>query len=43
MPRRREVPKREIVPDPTYRSKEVSKLGNVLMTNGQKTDAERSS
>ena len=32
MPRRREVPKREILPDPKHKSEEVAKFMNVLMT-----------
>ncbi|MCH9799263.1 MAG: 30S ribosomal protein S7 [Methylophilaceae bacterium] len=41
MPRRREVPKREILPDPKFGSEEVSKFVNVLMTGGKKSVAER--
>ncbi|MCS6997066.1 MAG: 30S ribosomal protein S7 [Casimicrobiaceae bacterium] len=41
MPRRREVPKREILPDPKYGSVEVSKFMNVVMTRGKKAVAER--
>lgn len=41
MPRRREVPKREILPDPKFGSKEVSKFVNVLMEGGKKSVAER--
>ena len=41
MPRRREVPKREILPDPKFSSQEVSKFINVLMTRGKKSVAER--
>ena len=41
MPRRREVPKREILPDPKYHSTEVAKFVNVLMTRGKKSVAER--
>jgi small subunit ribosomal protein S7 len=41
MPRRREVPKREILPDPKYSSQDVSKFINVLMTGGKKSVAER--
>ncbi len=41
MPRRREVPKREILPDPKYHNVEVSKFVNVLMTGGKKSVAER--
>ena len=41
MPRRREVPKREILPDPKFKSEEVAKFINVLMTRGKKSIAER--
>lgn len=41
MPRRREVPKREILPDPKYGNQEVAKFVNVLMTAGKKSVAER--
>jgi len=41
MPRRREVPKREILPDPKFGSQDVSKFVNVLMTGGKKSVAER--
>ena len=41
MPRRREVPKREILPDPKYGSSDVAKFVNVLMTAGKKSVAER--
>jgi small subunit ribosomal protein S7 len=40
MPRRREVPKREILPDPKFGSQDVSKFVNVLMTRGKKSVAE---
>jgi small subunit ribosomal protein S7 len=41
MPRRREVPKREILPDPKFGSQEVSKFMNAIMTAGKKSVAER--
>jgi len=41
MPRRREVPKREILPDPKYQSTEVAKFMNVIMLSGKKAVAER--
>ena len=41
MPRRREVPKRDILADPKYGSIEVAKFMNVLMTAGKKSVAER--
>ena len=40
MPRRREVPKREILPDPVYNSQLVTKFINSLMTHGKKSVAE---
>jgi small subunit ribosomal protein S7 len=41
MPRRREIPKREILPDPKYSNVDVAKFINVLMTSGKKSVAER--
>jgi small subunit ribosomal protein S7 len=41
MPRRREVPKREILPDPKFGSQDVSKFINVIMDSGKKSVAER--
>ena len=41
MPRRREIPKREVLPDPKFSSQEVAKFINVLMTRGKKSVAER--
>jgi small subunit ribosomal protein S7 len=41
MPRRREVPKREILPDPKYQNVELAKFVNVLMTRGKKSVAEQ--
>jgi small subunit ribosomal protein S7 len=41
MPRRREVPKREILPDPKYGSVDLSKFVNVVMIEGKKAVAER--
>lgn len=40
MPRRREVPKRVILPDPVYHNEEVAKFINVLMLSGKKAVAE---
>jgi small subunit ribosomal protein S7 len=40
MPRRREVPKRRIIPDPKYKDKLVSKFTNTLMFDGKKAVAE---
>jgi small subunit ribosomal protein S7 len=42
MPRRREVPKRIILPDPKYNDRVVAKLVNILMLDGKKSTAERS-
>src|SRR5947209_5601096 len=39
MPRRREVPKREILPDPKFNNVDVAKFVNVLMTRGKKSVA----
>ena len=41
MPRRREIPKREILPDPKYVNTDVAKFINVLMSRGKKSVAER--
>jgi small subunit ribosomal protein S7 len=41
MPRRREVPKREILPDPKFNSTELTKFVNVIMLDGKKAVAER--
>jgi len=41
MPRRREVPKREVLPDPKFGSQDVSKFINVIMQSGKKAVAER--
>ena len=41
MPRRREVPKREILPDPKYSNTDVTKFINVIMLDGKKAVAER--
>ena len=41
MPRRREVPKREILPDPKFGNVELSKFMNVIMESGKKSVAER--
>ncbi|MGH8427731.1 MAG: 30S ribosomal protein S7 [Gammaproteobacteria bacterium] len=41
MPRRREVPKRQILPDPKYGSEQLAKFINVIMTRGKKSVAER--
>ena len=41
MPRRREVAKREVLPDPKYGSKTLAKFVNHVMTNGKKSVAEK--
>ena len=41
MPRRREVPKRVILPDPKFGSVELAKFMNVVMLSGKKAVAER--
>ena len=40
MPRRREVPKRKIIPDPKFKDKLVAKFTNSLMLSGKKATAE---
>ncbi|MBI4954844.1 MAG: 30S ribosomal protein S7 [Myxococcales bacterium] len=42
MPRRREVPKRKIIPDPKYKDKLVAKFINAIMLGGKKSTAEQS-
>ncbi len=41
MPRRREVPKREILPDPKFGDLLVAKFVNMLMKHGKKSVAEK--
>jgi len=41
MPRRREVPKRKILPDPKYADRVVTKFMNVIMHRGKKSTAEQ--
>jgi small subunit ribosomal protein S7 len=41
MPRRREVPKRVILPDPKFKDVAVSKFVNVLMRDGKRSVAEK--
>ena len=41
MPRRREVEKRKILPDPKYKSTELSKFINIIMESGKKSVAEK--
>ncbi len=41
MPRRREVPKRKILPDPKYGSQVLTKFVNMVMSDGKRSVAER--
>ncbi len=41
MPRRREVPKRRVLPDPKYNDILITKFMNCLMRDGKKATAER--
>ncbi|QIT56413.1 30S ribosomal protein S7 [Aquisalimonas sp. 2447] len=41
MPRRREVPKRKVLPDPKFGSDLLAKFVNMLMRDGKKSVAER--
>ena len=41
MPRRREVPKRDILPDPKHNSRLLAQFVNVLMVSGKKSIAEK--
>src|SRR5205085_6712073 len=41
MPRRREVPKREVPPDPIYSSALVTKFISTLMSDGKRSTAEK--
>ena len=41
MPRRREVPKRTILPDPKFGSEKLAKFINMVMVSGKKAVAER--
>ena len=40
MPRRREVPKRKIIPDPKFKDKLITKFCSSLMYGGKKSVAE---
>jgi len=41
MPRRREVPKRVILPDPKFHDLQIAKFINMIMRSGKKSTAER--
>jgi len=40
MPRRREVPKRDVLPDPKFGSVQITKFVNMIMVSGKKSTAE---
>ena len=40
MPRRREVPKRIVLPDPKFGSLQIAKFVNMIMRGGKKSTAE---
>jgi small subunit ribosomal protein S7 len=40
MPRRREVPRREILPDPKFGNQKLAKFVNIMMLSGKKSTAE---
>ena len=40
MSRRKEIPKRKILPDPKYRDRLVAKMINIIMLDGKKSTAE---
>ena len=37
MPRKRDIPKKKIVPDPIYKSTNVTRLTNMIMQDGKRT------
>jgi len=41
MPRRREVPKREVLPDPRFHDQMITKFMNCVMSHGRKSTAEK--
>ena len=41
MPRRREVPKRQILPDPKFGDQQIAKFINMIMRNGKQSTAEK--
>ena len=41
MPRRREIVRREVAPDPKFQDRQVAKFMNVLMQRGKRATAER--
>jgi len=36
MPRKRDIPKKKIIPDPIYKSTNVTRLTNMIMQDGKK-------
>ena len=40
MPRRRDVPKRKLLPDPKYKDRMVGRFTNIIMFGGKKSTAE---
>ncbi|MDH5675492.1 MAG: 30S ribosomal protein S7 [Myxococcales bacterium] len=40
MARRREIPKRKVLPDPKFRDRLISKFTNILMVDGKRSTAE---
>ena len=41
MARRKEAPKREVIPDPKFGSESLAKFMNVMMRSGKKATAEK--
>ena len=41
MPRKRDIPKKKIIPDPIYKSANVTRLTNMIMQDGKKRTAEK--
>ena len=41
MPRKRDIPKKKITPDPIYKSTNVTRLTNMIMKDGKKRTAEK--
>ena len=41
MPRRREIPKRKILPDPKFKDQTIAKFINIIMFDGKKSIAEK--
>ena len=43
MPRKRDIPKKKILPDPIYKSTNVTRLTNMIMQDGKKGLLKKSS